>query len=72
MVLLSGLSEAVVFKGVSDQVDVDPVVKLEEVALVLWPVWPKCHRVDVWAEDEKLLLLDIVYGLSCLQGLLKG
>ena len=72
LVLLSSFSEAVVLEGVSDQADVDPVVKLEEVALVLRPVGPKCHGVDVWAEDEKLLLLDIIYSLSCLQSLLKG
>ena len=72
LVALGHLPEAVVFKGVAHQWNVDAVVKLEKVAFISGLVGPNRHGVDVGTENHELLLDDVVDGFVLLDCLLKG
>lgn len=60
VVSLRSLSEAVVLQRVAQQRNRRTVIKFEIVALVRGQVRPDRHGVDVGAEDEELLLHDVV------------
>ena len=51
--------------------NVDPIVKLKEVAMVLWLVRSDSHRIDIWPEDQVFLLLDVVNSFRCFKSLLE-
>ena len=51
LISIADLSEAIVFKCVSDQGHIDIVIKFEIIAFVRWFVRAKSHRVNIWPED---------------------